>query len=158
MATTITCADGANDFTCCDGTTTNDHDFKGVIIDDGTHEQRLINPIQLARKASSVLVFDENGSYIDIAVADVAAASTVNELAALLIACRASTGGVIREIFTNVTTTITVIATIPNDTDNVVVFVGSLLAKETDHYTITGQNISFTENPESETVQVFIFS
>lgn len=158
MATTITCADGDNDFTCCAGTTTNDHDFKGVIIHDGTHEQRLINPIQLVRKASSVLVFDENGSYIDIAVADVAAASTVNELAALLVACRASTGGVIRETFTSVTTTITVSATIPNDTDNVVVFVGFLLAKETDHYTITGQNISFTENPEGETVQVFIFS
>lgn len=156
--TTITCADGANAFTCCAGTTTNDHDFFGVIIDDGVHEQRLINPIQLARKASSVLVFDENGSYIDVLVSDVAGVSTVNELVAVLIACRETPLGVVREVFTNVTAPITVVETIPEDTDKVVVFVGSLLAHGGVDYTISGQQISFTENPESETVQVFIFA
>lgn len=136
MAITITCADGANDFTCCAGTTTNDHDFKGVIVDDGTHEQRLINPIQLARKASSVLVFDENGSYVDIAVADVAAASNVNELVALLIACRDSSA--LQDYYTD-TSSSTLTWTKNGGNLHSVVFVyqnGNKLV-ETTHYTIT---------------------
>lgn len=154
----ITCADGVEPFTCCDGDS-NDHDFSGIIVNDGINEQRLINPLQLARKASSVLVFDEHGSYLDIPVAEVSGVSTVNELSAVLLACRCSCSDyVTREVFSNVTGTITVTATIPAVTSNVVVFVGSLLAQETADYTISGQQISFTENPESETVQVFIFA
>lgn len=161
MAITITCTDGAADFDCCDGSTTNDHDFQGVILDDGSTEQRVINPLQLARKASSVLVFDQNGNYRDVLVSEVSAASTVNELAALLIACRSTSGGgggFTKEVFTSVSSTITVVETMPSDLDNLVVFIGGIIAKQTDDYSISGQDISFTENPDNETVQVFIFS
>jgi hypothetical protein len=162
MPITITCADGANDFSCCDGSSNNDHDFSGLILDDGSIQQRFINPIQIARKASSVLVWDEHSNWRDVLVSDVAAASDVNELAALLVACRGVVSGFTREIFTNVTGSIVVTATIPSDTSKVMVIVGGIIAREgatlpDQHYTISGQTISFNENPESETVQVFIF-
>ena len=161
MAITITCTDGANDFDCCDGSTTNDHDFSGVMLDDGTVVQRIVNPLQLSRKASSVLVFDENSNYRDVLVSEVSAASTVNELAALLVACRSTSGsggGFSKEVFTGVSNTITVSQTLPSDKDMVVVMVGGLIAKETTDYSFSGQDISFTENPDNEVVQVFIFT
>jgi len=162
MAITITCTDGQNSFSCCDGVTSTDHDFFGVLIDDGTTEQRVINPVQISRKAASVLVWDSAGNYRDILVSEVAAASTVSELAALILVCRGGAGssGFTREIFTGVSGSITVSETIPGDTSKVVVFVGGIIAKETDHYTISGQQINWAidNTPDNETIQVFIFA
>ena len=162
MPITITCADGENDFTCCSGSTTNDHNFSGVLLDDSSSVQRIINPIQIARNVSSVLVWDEHGNYKDIPVTEVSGVSSVNQLSAILSQCRSVSGGIefTREVYSGVNGTVTVAHPIPEDTDNIVVFVGGIIARIGDDYTINGQDIEWAADntPESETVQIFIFS
>lgn len=161
MPITITCVNTTDvPFTCCDGSTSNSHAFSGVIVDDGNKEQRFAGDIQISRKASSVLVFNDSGEFRDIPVSEVAAASTVNQLASIISACQTDGvgGGYTKEVFTGVTGSVTISATMPVDLDKLVVHVGGLIANRVDHYTVTGQTISFNEDPENEIVQVFVYS
>lgn len=161
MATTISCSDGSNTFPCCDGGGNADHNFSGIIFDVDGQEHRLINQIQANKGAASVTVWDSEGNYLNVLVSDVAAAATPDELLALISVCRPPTDvlGFTREIFTNVSGNITVSKSIPADTDKLIVVSGGIIAKETDHYTISGQDIVWPAGniPGNEVIQVFIF-
>jgi len=158
MPITITCIDGVQNFMCCDGGS-GEYNFEGLRIYDGVNHMLFNNPIKLAKKASSVLVWDGDGSYKDIPVSEVDGVSTVNQLVATIASCRQVTGGGFsREVAFNVTNSFTLYnVTVPDDRTKMVVFVGGVIATEFVNYTVSGQTITLTENADSEIVQVFIF-
>lgn len=161
MAWLIECKTGEQEsFDCCDGVTTSNFLFAGLLITkDDLSQVRIFSPFEVFISTSAVYISDYKGNGLTINLSDTAY-STMSELTSALGDCQkcdcdqggsgSGEGGLqlVRQVFSDHTgpsVTLTENGGVfPVDTSEVQVYFNGRLMTENSDYSISGSNVNFS--------------